>query len=116
MTGSGPTYQPDSNSIDSVHVYGGYAMLMYRWSEIAGSRQTLTPFLRAQYYQGGKKQETDARVYHVREYEVGVEWQPISAFELTANYTISSRKFEDSKTEGNLQDGNLLRLQAQFNY
>jgi hypothetical protein len=52
----------------------------------------------------------------MREYEVGAEWLPFSALELTAMYTISDRRFEDAATPDNRQRGQLLRLQAQFNY
>ena len=78
--------------------------------------RTITPYLRAQYYNGGKKQETDARRYRVREYEAGMEWLPVVALELTAAYVVSDRRFEDGANPNNRQRGNLLRLQAQLNY
>jgi len=52
----------------------------------------------------------------VRELEGGVEWLPVSAFELTASYVTSDRRFEDAATIGNREEGQFLRLQAQFNY
>ena len=58
--------------------------------------QFLYPFAKFQYYDGGKKYEKDARSYVVRDYEIGVEWQPIKALELTAEYVIADRTFEDS--------------------
>ncbi len=112
--GEGPEYNPVPNLVGTSRLDGGYVMTMYQLQSWVG--QSLIPFARAHFYSGGKKHETDARSYRVREYEVGVEWQPISAFELTAMYTISSRRFEDSGAKSNLQEGNLLRLQAQFNY
>jgi hypothetical protein len=51
----------------------------------------------------------------VRDYELGLEWQPIRAFELVATWVID-RTFEDSALRNNRQQGNLLRLQAQFNF
>ena len=68
------------------------------------------------YYDGGKKHETDARSYKVKEYEFGLEWQPIKAFELVAQYTFSDRTFEDFSKQDNRQKGQLLRLQAQLNF
>ena len=50
------------------------------------------------------------------DFEAGIEWSPIPNFELTAEYTISSRGYEDYEKPINLQKGNLLRLQAQFNF
>jgi hypothetical protein len=52
----------------------------------------------------------------VHELEMGIEWQPIKAFEMTVAYVVSKRTFEDSKKPINTQQGNLLRLQLQFNY
>jgi hypothetical protein len=39
----------------------------------------------------------------VRDYELGLEWQPYKAFEFTATWVIADRTFEDSalKTTGN---------------
>lgn len=74
------------------------------------------PFFRAQYFNGGKKHELDARSYEVKEFEIGVEWQPIKQFELTAMYTFSNRRFEDFALQDNQQKGKLLRLQAQINF
>ena len=111
--GRGPEFDPGSSSIRTRRLGGGYVQAMYR-ARRAG--QTVTPFLRAQRYDGGKKLETDARHYRVRELEGGVEWLPVSAFELTASYVTSDRRFEDAATIGNREEGHFLRLQAQFNY
>ena len=78
--------------------------------------QVFIPFIRGQYYNGGKKHELDARSYRVREMEIGIEWQPVKQFELVAMYTISSRRYEDFALQNNLQRGNSLRLQAQINF
>lgn len=76
----------------------------------------MLPFVRAHYYDGGKKHEKDARSYTVKELELGVEWQPSKNFELVAMYTISNRRFEDFALQNNTQAGRLLRLQAQVNF
>ena len=111
--GQGPEVDPAARNIDTRGLEGGYVQAMYR-AQFAG--QTLTPFIRGQRYEGGKKLETDARSYRMRELEVGAEWLPIAAFELTAMYTISDRRYEDAENPVNRQRGQLLRLQAQFNY
>ena len=79
-------------------------------------KQVLIPFVKYQYYKGGKKHELDARIYTVNELEFGIEWQPIRNFELVAIYTMSERRYEDAVLKNNLQIGSLLRLQAQFNF
>ena len=52
----------------------------------------------------------------MEEFEIGLEWQPMKAFELVAMYTISDRRFEDFDKQNNRHKGRLLRLQAQINF
>ncbi|GGF18965.1 porin [Flavobacterium limi] len=111
--GTGPRYNPTTNSVDVTDLNGGYVLLNYKWDI---KKQHIYPFAKFQYYDGGKKYEKDARSYVVRDYQIGVEWQPIKAFELVAEYVIADRTFEDSALPVNRQQGNLLRLQAQFNF
>jgi len=111
--GRGPEYNKITDSIETTPLKGGYVLVNYL-AKIKG--HILMPFVRYHYYDGGKKHETDARSYLVRETEIGMEWQPSKNFELVAMYTISSRRFEDYKLKNNQQYGQLLRLQAQVNF
>lgn len=115
--GVGPEFGYDAvsetGSIGKETLHGGYIQMMYR---IKGEKQELMPFTRAMYYDGGKKFELDARSYTVRELELGVEWQPIKAFEVTAIYTFADRRYEDMLALVNRQKGQLLRLQLQVNF
>lgn len=111
--GTGPRYNTLTNTVDETDLNGGYVLLNYKWDI---KKQHIYPFAKFQYYDGGKKYEKDARSYVVRDYEIGIEWQPIKAFELTAEYVIADRTFEDSALPINRQQGNVLRLQAQFNF
>ncbi len=111
--GTGPRYNTLTNTIDKTDLNGGYVLLNYKWDI---KKQRIYPFAKFQYYDGGKKYEKDARSYVVRDYEFGIEWQPIKAFELTAEYVVADRTFEDSALPINRQQGNVLRLQAQFNF
>jgi hypothetical protein len=111
--GTGPEYDPVSDTIRQLPLRGGYFQCTYM---IKVKDQIIFPFFRTQYYNGGKKHETDARRYIVKENEFGIEWQPFRNFELVAMYTMSDRTFEDSSNKSNHQKGNLLRLQVQFNY
>jgi hypothetical protein len=111
--GRGPEFDPGTNAIRTQRLEGGFVQLMYRH---AAGEQVFIPFVRVHRYDGGKKVEQDARSFDVREAEVGVEWTPFSAFELTVMYTSSNRRFEDAATIGNRQKGQFLRIQAQFNY
>lgn len=111
--GRGPRYNTLTNTVDETDLNGGYVLLNYK---LDIKKQHIYPFAKFQYYDGGKKYEKDARSYVVRDYEIGIEWQPFKAFELTAEYVIADRTFEDSALPINRQQGNLLRLQAQFNF
>lgn len=111
--GRGPQFNPVTDSIELKPLYGGYITCSYR--STFGS-QVLIPFVRAQHYNGGKKHERDARSYNVRELEIGAEWQPMKQFELTVMYTFSNRRYEDFLKQDNLQQGRLLRIQAQVNF
>jgi hypothetical protein len=112
--GKGPRYDKVNNLVDVSSLEGGYVTLNYKLD--FPNHKFLYPFAKFQYYDGGKKFEKDARSYVVREYELGLEWQPFKAFELVAEWVISDRTFEDSALKNNRQQGNLLRLQAQFNF
>jgi len=114
--GKGPRYDKVTNTVEVSDLEGGYVMLNYKWDLNLAKHHLLYPFAKFQYYDGGKKHEKDARSYTVRDYEIGLEWQPFKAFELVAEWVISDRTFEDSALRNNRQQGNLLRLQAQFNF
>ncbi|QIX63056.1 porin [Hymenobacter lutimineralis] len=111
--GRGPEFNSRTDSIETQRLHGGYLLLNYR---LRYQQQQFYPFLRVQYYDGGKKHERDARSYTVREAELGVEWQPVPSFELVTMYTLSARRFEDHQKPDNRQRGGLLRLQAQLNF
>jgi len=112
--GRGPRYNKVTNTVDVSSLEGGYITLNYKLD--LPKHQLIYPFAKFQYYDGGKKFEKDARSYVVRDYEFGIEWQPLKAFELVAEWVIADRTFEDSALPNNRQRGNLLRLQAQFNF
>jgi hypothetical protein len=111
--GDGPEYDPALNAIREQALEGGYVQASWR-TFVHG--HPFIPFVRAQYYDGGKRQEQDARSYHVEELELGIEYAPVSALEMTAAFTVSDRRFEDGGAPVNHQKGEFVRLQAQLNY
>ncbi len=114
--GRGPEYDPKTNTISEQDLFGGYAQIMYQFRSKTKKEWWLMPFCRAQYYDGGKKFELDARSYTVKELELGIEWSPIKALEINTTYTFSNRRYEDGTTPQNHQEGQLLRFQLQINY
>ncbi len=111
--GKGPEYNKLTDSIEVQNLKGGYITMSYL---IKKNKQSYMPFLRAQYYDGGKKHELDARSYKVNDFEFGIEWQPVEHLELVGSYNFSHRRYEDFELRDNYQSGNLLRLQAQLSF
>ncbi|MBC7914937.1 MAG: porin [Pyrinomonadaceae bacterium] len=111
--GTGPEYNTITKTIDQRRLEGGYALASYAFK---AKNHVLIPFARYHFYDGGKKFERDARTYKVNEFEIGTEWQPFKNFEVVTMYTISERRFEDAVKPLNNQEGQLLRIQLQFNY
>jgi hypothetical protein len=111
--GVGPEYNKFTNTIESAPLQGGYVTFNAR---LPYKDQLIYPFVRMQYYEGGKKHERDARSYRLNEYEFGIEWLPYKNFEIVAMYTFSSRRYEDGQKTDNKQVGSLLRLQFQVNF
>lgn len=111
--GKGPEYDVATDSISTKDLSGGYVTGTFRMKV---KDQVLMPFARYQVYDGGKKNELDARSYSVNDFEIGMEWLPFKNFELTAEYYMGDRRFEDHVLHPNEQKGNLMRLQAQWNF
>lgn len=111
--GKGPQFDPTTDSIEVRDLKGGYVTFSYILKK---GKHLITPYTRLQHYEGGKKNELDARSYEVDEVEAGIEWSPVKYFEFTAAYTFAKRRFEDFTHQDNLQEGRLLRLQAQLNF
>jgi len=119
MFGTSPTFKYNGptatvqNEIVSGRNEGGYVQLMYLQKV---KNMVFIPYIRGQYFYGGKKIELDARRHVVKEIEFGVEYQIIKQLELTLAYNMADRIFEDSKKPDNHQIGNFMRIQIQFNY
>jgi hypothetical protein len=111
--GTGPSYEAASNSIGNHFLHGGYVSLL---GNIQTSSGKFYPFVRLQYYKGGKKFELDARKYDMAELEIGTEWSPFYPIEFQLTYAYARRNYSDSSIPVNNQEGSLLRLQIQVNY
>lgn len=107
--GEGPV---DGLLIDSRQLRGGYAQVMYKLDGVLGV--SLIPYIRGTLYDGGKKFETNAPLYDVRELELGAEWQINKALELTGTYLVSDRT--SSRYPYIQQQGHVTRVQLQVNY
>lgn len=113
--GLSPMYDLNKDSIANTSLQGGFVTMFYMF-KVPKTKVVLTPFARAQYYSGGIKGATDTKALKLNEYEMGLECQFFKNLEITASYVISNRHTSDKAKEFYNQDGNLLRLQLQFNY
>ena len=92
--GRGPEYNPATDSIETQSLRGGFVTVTW---PLEHDGQRSFPFARYQVYDGGKKHERDARSYDVTDFEFGVEWQPMPAFELVGEWYQGDRRFEDTQ-------------------
>ena len=111
--GRGPEADPAARAIRTRALQGGYAQAMVQ-TRLRG--QLVTPYARAQRYDGGKKFETDARRHRVRELEVGAEWMLSPEVEFTAAFLAGERETADLATAAGPQRGRRVRVQAQFSF
>jgi hypothetical protein len=103
----------DRTEIKERPVYGAWAQIMWNFDHLKVT-EAVIPFVRATYYNGGKKFETNVPHYFVKEIEIGCEWQIFKALELTAAYDIADRT--SSSAPYYRQKGHVARVQLQVNY
>jgi hypothetical protein len=110
--GRGPEFA-GTGKVESKELKGGYVQVNY---QTILNEDRYFPYVRYQEYEGGRKLDNGNHM-ETRELEFGTEWQPNSALEITVAYAISDRKVESATSASNMDEkGQLLRLQAQFNY
>lgn len=132
--GRGPQLNTARTAVELGSLRGGYFQLYYNY-KCDTFCQSVLPFVRVQEYFGGKKFFDNAPRYSVRELEIGLEYQFNKAVELTVEYTWTQRTSDNSQfdpttcvaintsstipcaqTPYQLQTGNLLRFQLQWNF
>ena len=138
MIGRGPELNTDRTQVVLGNVHGGYVQAFYHY-QCDSFCQSIYPFFRVQEYYGGRKSEANAPRNSVREWELGVEYQFNRAVEFTISYSWTQRNTPDAtftpsgspagacsvagsgfgpciQTPYQLQSGNLLRFQLQWNF
>ena len=134
--GRGPQLNDARTDIVEGTLRGGYVQVFYKY-QCEAYCQNIIPFFRVQEYYGGRKTESNAPHHSVREWELGLEYQLNRALEFTVTYAWAQRTSSDSallpavpgsacsisvpavaclQTPYQLQTGNLLRFQLQWNY
>jgi phosphate-selective porin O/P len=112
--GRGPELSDDLTQVESRPLQGGYVQFDYRHAN-AGS--SIFPFVRWQYYDGGRKFARNAPPMKVNEMDIGLEFARWAELEFTMIYT---RTFERTRTSLFPYDvsrgANRVGFQAQWNY
>ncbi len=111
--GTGPEFNPVTRQIEERPLRGGYVQAMARVRQ--SPLGPFYPFARWQYYRGGFKAAINAPRLETEELELGLEFLPTPALELTFTYGWASRREADERRFGQAE-GELLRVQAQWNY
>ncbi len=112
--GRGPEFDVATQRIETKKLNGGYVQGMYRIKNFAFGGE-LMPYARWQNYRGGWKSATNAPRLETDELELGVEWRPVRALELTLAYAHMNRREADERRLGRAM-GDLIRTQVQWNY
>jgi hypothetical protein len=112
--GRGPELSDDLTRIESRPLQGGYVQIDYRQAKGGSS---LFPFVRWQYYDGGRKFARNAPATTVNEADFGLEFARWAELELTMIYT---RTFERTRSSvfpyAAARGANRVGFQAQWNY
>lgn len=112
--GRGPELSDDLRSIDERSLHGGYVQVNYRRANSFG---TWFPFVRWNYYDGGRKFARNAPHMKVNEVDFGLELGKWTELELAMIYT---RTFERTRTSAfpyaEAKGINRLGVQVQWNY
>jgi hypothetical protein len=134
--GRGPELNQARTEIVTGSLRGGYLQVYYNY-RCDTYCQSIVPFVRVQEYFGGRKADANVPRNSVRELELGLEYQFNRALELTVMYTWTQRTSSNSQfnpptcalpsaqtsstipclqTPYQLESGNLLRFQLQWNF
>jgi len=111
-TGQGPALDPSGTRVRKAPLQGGYVQAMCRLETPHGG---VTPFVRWQVYDGGKKAEKDAPLAHVKDLETGLEWRPSRELEVTLAHAFMNRTNVLAAPYVQ-QQGQVVRTQVQWNF
>jgi hypothetical protein len=111
--GTGPEFDPITQTIREKPLSGGYIQAMARVKRSPVG--PFMPFARWQHYRGGWKAALNAPRLETDELEVGVEFQVMTPLELTFTYGHAKRREADERRSGRAE-GDIVRVQAQWNY
>lgn len=109
-TGTTSTLDPSRTNISARHLGGGYVQSMYR---TVTSRGAVTPYVKWQKFDGAERSSDNSPFIHLKETEIGVEWQPRPELELTVAVARMDRTNPGTLVQA---QADLIRMQLQWNY
>jgi hypothetical protein len=114
VMGTGPELVDDDTRIESEFLWGGYVQGYYRWQSPWG---IVFPFVRWQYFDGGRKFAVDAPHVTLNEWDFGVEYSVFPALELTVDYAYTPTRTNSRQYPYlDIKNGSRMGLQVQWNY
>jgi hypothetical protein len=114
MVGDGPELSENERRIDSEFLWGGYVQGYYRWESRYG---IVFPFVRWQYFDGGRKFARNAPHTTLNEWDFGVEYAIFPQLELTLDYAYTPRRTNTRDYPYlDVENGSRLGMQVQWNY
>jgi hypothetical protein len=112
--GKGPELSDDYTKIDDSSLNGGYFLVN---AKIDTSMGTLYPFVRWQYFDGGRKFGRNSPSVEINEWDVGVEFLRWQDVELTGMYTFANtRTNSNDYSYEDITKESRFALQVQVNY
>ncbi len=112
--GRGPQLSRDFRTFNSEALHGGYVQANYLHKGQSGS---WFPFVRWNYYDGGRKFGRNAPWDKVNEVDIGLEWSPRPELELTLMYTHTLERTNTATAPYNdVTNVNRIGFQLQWNY
>lgn len=112
--GQGPELNGSRTRIENSELFGGYVQACYR---IQTSGFDIFPFVRWNYYDGGRKFGANAPRSKVREYDAGIEWEIGKSWEVVLMYTYTEcRTNTASSPYADVRDAHRAGVQLQFNF
>lgn len=114
VVGNGPELSANERRITSEFLWGGYIQGFYRWESPWG---VMLPFVRWQYFDGGRKFARNAPHVTLNEWDFGVEYAVLPQLELTLDYAYTPQRTNSRDYPYlDIRDGSRLGLQVQWNY
>lgn len=117
-----PGLDMSDNTIKRQFLHGGYFQTMYRMTNVLKKGDSLTPFVKWQYFDGYSKAEPNAPRNEVNDLEIGAEWYVAPELRIQLEYhfmhrnNLVSASKQTTATSYERFKAQAIRIQAQMNF